>query len=716
LEEVIEVNNQFYIRATSSRLDARTRVLKRGETFAICDRFGDIAPGAPPELGLYHEGTRFLSRLSLTIDGNRPLLLSSDARDDNGAVVADLTNGDVFVEGRLAIPRGTVHLAREIRVLSAGLAQTLTFRHYGQEPFGCRLTLSVGADFADIFEVRGTVRAKRGHTLPALVEARGLLLSYTGLDGVFRKTRILCDPEPAEIEGAELVFPIRLARGEEKRFRLRISCRSGEEERVAPPPPAAVRGEAAAAALVSVESGHDPFDDWMRRSASDLKMMITQTPTGPYPYAGVPWFCAPFGRDGIVTALEVLWLDARLARGVLGYLAENQADALVPERDAEPGKILHESRKGEMADLGEVPFGRYYGSVDSTPLFVILAAAYYERTADRDFLEALWPHVERALDWIDDWGDRDGDGFVEYFRQSPNGLVHQGWKDSQDAIFHEDGRLAEGPIAPAEVQGYVYAAWTGAASLAATLGDTARAASLAREAALLRERFDRAFWCEQIGSYALALDGVKRPCRVLASNAGHALWTGIAREERAGSLARTLFDEGFFSGWGIRTVAAGQVRYNPMSYHNGSVWPHDNALIAGGLARYGLKRQCARLLSSFLDLSRAVELRRLPELVCGFQRRAGEGPTRYPLACAPQSWSAAAVFLMLQACLGISVSGAQRRICFDRPLLPPFLERLRLQNLPIAEGSVDLLVRREGEEIRVEVCRGDGEIEIIRNE
>jgi glycogen debranching enzyme len=335
------------------------------------------------------------------------------------------------------------------------------------------------------------------------------------------------------------------------------------------------------------------------------------------------------------------------------------------------------------------------------------------RPPRREFLARLWPHVERALEWIDRWGDRDGDGFVEYYRNSPNGLVQQGWKDSGDSIFHADGTLAEGPIALCEVQGYVYAAKLGASAIADWLGRSGRADALRAEAATLKERFDRAFWCEEMRSYALALDGAKTPCRVRASNAGHALWTGVAREDRAAVLARTLFEEDSFSGWGIRTLASGQARYNPMSYHDGSVWPHDNALIAAGLARYGFSSACGRLLTALCEASGEFEFHRVPELFCGFHRRPGQGPTLYPLACSPQAWSAGAAFLMLQACLGITVDGARRRVRFERPLLPHFLDELRLENLGVGGASLDLRIQRNGDDVRVETIRQNGELEIL---
>jgi glycogen debranching enzyme len=710
--------NPFYILAAAPRADVQSRVLKYGETFAVFDHFGDIKQAGLGDEGIYHEGTRYLSGLLLGLGSDRPLFLSSTVKEDNDPLTVDLTNPDVSVEGLVAIPRGTLHLFRA-KFLGAGVCyERFRIRNYGLAPIHTSFFLRFQADFADIFEVRGTKRQRRGELLEAAIEDAAVVLAYRGLDQVVRRTRLEFCPPPTALDDTGVTFALVLPPQEEATYFATVFCEVGE----APPPrlsyddawaaaeEAMHRGQAQAGAM---HTSNEQCNDWLNRSVADLHMMTTETAQGPYPYAGVPWFSTAFGRDGIIIALERLWLDPELARGVLGYLAATQAKEVVPVQDAEPGKILHETRRGEMAALGEIPFGRYYGSVDATPLFLMLAAAYYERTADRPFIETLWPHVEAALGWIDTFGDMDGDGFVEYFRHSPKGLVQQGWKDSHDSVFHADGTLARGPIALCEVQGYVYAAKRGAASLALALDQTDRAADLLRQAEALQQRFEQAFWSEELGTYALALDGDKRPCRVRTSNAGNCLFTGIASRDHALRTAETLLDDRFFSGWGIRTVACSEARYNPMSYHNGSIWPHDNALIAAGFGRYGLKEQVLRVLTGFLDASIFVDLHRLPELFCGFHRRPGEGPTLYPVACAPQAWSAATVFLLLQACLGLRIQALQGQIHFDYPLLPPSLKEVHVRNLRVGHAIVDLQFQRHGHDVSIHVLRRTGPVEIV---
>ncbi len=670
------------------------------------------------EQGLYHDGTRRLSRLELLLDGRRPVLLTSTVQRETGVLLADLTNPDLAQGEEVLLPRDTLHVFSASFLWRGTCYTRLRIRNYALHEVAVRLAFSFGTDFADVFEVRGTKRERRGRLLEPVVGRGTVQLAYEGLDGRVRRTRLTFSPPPAEINEARAEFRFPLPPHEERMLYVTILCEDqGEMPRIGSFDEALERAQERLrrhrAGGVEIESSNQQFNAWVERSASDVEMMITDTPEGPYPYAGIPWFSTPFGRDGIITALEMLWLDPRLARGVLSYLAANQAREVVPEQDAEPGKILHERRGGEMAALGEIPFGRYYGSIDATPLFVVLAGAYYERTADHQLVTALWPHVEAALAWIDDYGDPDGDGFVEYERRAAHGLAVQGWKDSFDSVFHADGSLAEGPIALCEVQGYVFAARRAAAALARVLGQEERAKQLERQAEELRQRFEDAFWCEALGTYALALDGAKRPCRVRTSNAGHCLFAGIASPERARRVAQTLLEDAAYSGWGIRTVDSGEVRYNPMSYHNGSVWPHDNALIAAGFARYGLKEAAVRLLSGLFEGSRHFDLYRVPELFCGFHRRQQEGPTLYPVACSPQAWAAGAVFLFLQACLGLAIDAPQRQLRFERPALPPALRTLDIRNLRIGDAVVDLTLDRHARDVALQLGRREGEVQLV---
>ncbi|HET6150959.1 MAG TPA: amylo-alpha-1,6-glucosidase [Polyangia bacterium] len=717
--ETAEPHDAHYIQATAERIDDRTRVLKHGESFAVFDRFGDLQPSGLGEQGLFHEGTRFLSRLEVRLGGRRPMLLSSTVKRENDVLAVDLTNLDVTDgHGEIVLARGLLHLARDAFLCDGTCYLRLRVSSYALHAVETELVMRFDADYADIFEVRGMKRERRGRRLPELVEGDAITLGYEGLDGIVRRTRLAWNPAPRALSTREARFTLQLAPHETVSMHLTIASQVGSEPRT-------VRTHHDGYRLLQAELGRShlarcrlrssngDLDEWMARSASDLHMMITETPFGPYPYAGVPWFSTPFGRDGIITALQILWLSPDIAGGVLRFLAATQATAVIPEQDAEPGKILHEARGGEMAALGEVPFGRYYGSVDATPLFVILAHATWIRTGDQGLLHAMAAPVTRALTWLRTYGDPDGDGFVEYARRSSTGLVQQGWKDSQDSVFHDDGVLAEAPIALAEVQGYAYAAWLAGAEIAEAMGDAAAAVEYRERAQALRVQFQQRFWSEEIGSYVLALDGAKRPCRVRASNAGHTLWSGIASPEHARRIADGMMSEDLFSGWGVRTLSARERRYNPMSYHNGSVWPHDNALIAAGLARYGLRPAALQILESLLGASVFVDLRRMPELFCGFARRPGEGPTAYPVACAPQAWAAGAVFQLVQAALGLTIDGRKNEIALLRPALPASVPDLRILGLRVGDATLDLLLENHDHDLGLTVLRREGDVRLV---
>jgi glycogen debranching enzyme len=714
-EAEIVLESPFYIPMTGPAARPR-RSLKHDDTFIVLDSHGDIGASAGGPDGLFNTDTRYLARLELVLDELQPLLLGSSLRDDNSALTIDLTNPDVYRQGRIVLQRDMLHIVRTVFLWRGTAYQRIGVQNHGDLAASFDLTLLFDNDFADLFEVRGEKRPRRGIGSSKLLGPADVLLEYKGLDNGTRCTALHFDPRPTRLAVNAATYHLDLAPQQVSSLFVAASCNKPAGFRPAP----FFRGLLAhrremrrlTSGAASIETSNNIFNEVLCQSMADLNMLTTDTPQGRYPYAGIPWYSTTFGRDGIITALQMLWIDPRVARGVLRRLAFYQAKSVDPLADAEPGKILHEMRGGEMADLREVPFAQYYGSVDATPLFVLLAGLYVERTGDDKTLTELWPSIEAALQWIDGPGDPDRDGFVEYRRASEQGLANQGWKDSYDAIFHADGRLAEGYIALAEVQGYVFAAKRLAARCALRLGLAEQAGQLATEAQTLAARFEEAFWCDELGTYALALDGEKQPCRVRTSNAGQLLFTGIVRQDRARMIAADLMRPHFFTGWGIRTVAQGEARYNPMSYHNGSIWPHDNALIALGLARYGLKHSVECVFKGLFDAAAYMDLRRLPELFCGFRREKERGPTLYPVACAPQAWASATPFTLLEAALGLEFDVQRGEIRLRNPRLPAFLNEVVLHDLQLGPSSVDLRVSRHGDEVALEVLRTRGQIQV----
>ncbi|HXZ84180.1 MAG TPA: glycogen debranching N-terminal domain-containing protein, partial [Myxococcota bacterium] len=685
-----------------------------GDAFGVFDRYGDVHAFRAARHGVFLAGARHLSRFVLNVGSSRPLLLGSYVRDDNRSLQVDVTNPDPPADSPEAPIRNALYLRRSQVLGDSGCRIDLAVKSYAPQPVEMQLGIQFAADFIDVFELRGARRQRRG-SLVKSVRGAGVDLEYEGLDRARRATRFRFDPSPDALSDNSAEYRFTLEPGEERSIRVDLAFSSEAPVEAELRKPSAGVGSAHPPALFGCRaaSSNPAFDDWLDRSRSDLAMMLTPTPWGPYPYAGVPWFSTPFGRDGLITALSTLWIEPAIARGVLRFLAAHQATQQLPEVDAEPGKILHEMRAGEMAALGEIPFGRYYGSVDATPLFLILAAEYHTRTGDLGLVREILPNLEAALEWMDRYGDRDGDGFIEYERRSSEGLTNHGWKDSYDSISHRDGALARGSIATCEVQAYAYAARRGLGALWRALGDAEQARRQDAAADALRARFEQKFWCEELGTYALALDGDKRPCRVKNSNAGHALFTGIASQTSARALETTLLAPDMFSGWGIRTLGQGAVRFNPISYHNGSIWPHDNALIASGLARYGASASASQIVSGMFDASSCFEISRLPELFCGFERVEGNAPTLYPVACSPQSWSAASAFLLLQAALGMAIDAPARELRFVRPALPPFLEHLTLRGLRVGSAVADVRIERSDRSTSVGVLRCDGVLKVL---
>lgn len=680
--------------------DASTYTLNHADTFAVLDRWGDANGGGSGSPGFYHRDTRYLSRLQAHVNGVRPVLLTSTVADDNLTLVVDLTNEE---SGEL--PKDALHL-RKRAAIHAGCCEIIyEIGNYDVEPHAIELAISVDADFRDIFEVRGMKRRREGPRCKRETGPDEIRFVYTGLDHVRRTTQLKWSAPPTHHDKDCMRFRWHLQPGEHATVTATLhfieqGFEPAQAMRERKPDHIAYWHDR----LPKIETTCRPLELWLRRSAADLSSLIAETPCGPYPHAGVPWYNTAFGRDGLITAMQLLWALPELARGVLRFLASTQAQEDDPAHDAEPGKIVHETRVCEMARLGEVPFGRYYGSVDSTPLFIVLAGEYLHQTGDLDLIRELRPALDAALNWIDEYGDSDHDGFIDYAAHASNGLTNQGWKDSVDAVSHKDGTLATSPIALCEVQAYVFAAWSSADFIWRALGDGDGAKRFRDKARALKLRFNETFWVASLDSYALAIDGTRKPCAVLASNAGQCLWTGIVQRDKAERLARTLLDPRMFSGWGIRTLADSEVRYNPLSYHNGSVWPHDNALIARGLSRYGFTDAAMQVFNAFSDSATLLPLHRLPELFCGFQKVSNLGPVPYPVACSPQAWAVGSIYMLLAALLGLEIDASARTLIFRSSQLPREVDGLRIGNWRVGGGVCDLEFRRHGDDVALHVA------------
>jgi glycogen debranching enzyme len=704
-------------------LASKTLAVKEGDVFLYSDREGNLDHGGMYGLGLYARDTRFLSHFRMTVGGRDPVLLSSSAeRGYMGHV--DLTNPDLYEGDRVAVPQQTLNI-RRIRVIDGRLFERVRVKNYNPFPVAVDVGFTFGSDFADIFEVRGMLTPEHPRIEPPLLEADRVVLAMVGRDGVRRETRISFGSKPDELraEGDLVHATFRLSLGpyKTKLLSLTVDPVTGEER------PPEVEFDIAVHRLrrsyeewerdcTRLVTDNELFNELLDRSLRDLRALATRTDGGEIIEAGIPWYATVFGRDSLITSHQLLSINPRPARETLRFLARHQGTKVDDWRDEQPGKILHEVRRGELAGAGIVPHTPYYGSVDATPWFLIVFAQHLRWTGDLAFAEELLPAAEAALDWLDTYGDLDGDGFVEYLCRSPGGIRNQGWKDSNDAVVHADGRLAEPPIALAEVQGYVYLAKERMADVYEALGRWERARELHAQAEELRRRFNEAFWMEDERYFAMALDAEKRQVRTVTSNPGHGLYCGIVDEDKAVALAKRLLAPDMFSGWGVRTMSKSAVAYNPMSYHNGSVWPHDNALIAAGLKRYGFVRATNRVATALFDAAITADYMRLPELFCGFTRRTPNRPVSYPIACSPQAWAAGSPFLMLQAMLGISAQANRNLLTVNKPQLPTWLNTVEVRDLAVGTSRISLLFQREGEITAFSVLAREGGIRVVLEE
>lgn len=669
-------------------------VLKHNDSFAVLDHRGDVLCRNEKEHdiadGLITRDTRMLSHLRLAVNG-RQLEPQSAVLEDNNVIL------------HLQLSQGAITLDRIFFVWNDSLFEKTTVKNAQGAATPVSLAYTLDADFLDLFELRGAKRAKRGAASAPEADSHVLVFKYRGVDDIeMVSTAAFSAPFDSSQRGAA-TFHLQLGAGESRSFYARYGAGLGAASDIDfNNALESARGFIARqiARRPRFESSNATFDKWLHANAVDIALLTSETDTGLYPYAGIPWYSCPFGRDAIITSFQLLWQDPELAKGVLTLLAKHQATEESAFHDSAPGKILHEIRKGEMARLKEIPHTPYYGTADATPLFISLAGAYFERTGDKAFIATLWPHIERALHWIDTYGDRDGDAFVEYQRGAESGLGNQGWKDSQDSISHADGRLAPGAIALCEVQGYVYDAKRTAAIIAKALGHDAAAVKLEQQAEELKTKFNASYWREDIGTYALALDGDKKPCSVSSSNPGHLLFSGIATPERAKRTAENLMSPAMFSGWGIRTLGSSEKRYEPVKppegYHNGTVWVHDTAIAASGFARYGMEDKAATLMTALFDAAQHFGGLRLPELFGGLPRELGQPPARYPVACSPQAWASASESMLLQSMLGIRINGIDKSVTVDNPKLPPWLDMLNIHDIRIGASKVSLAFKRDG--------------------
>ena len=682
--------------------------MKEDSLVLVSDDDGSLPLGTTTALGLYYHDTQFLSGYSMRINGQAPALLSANT-EQNYVGTFQLANRPATLEDGAQLSSQSLSV-RRTRFLADGLRERVGILNCNPLKVRLRIELEFDASFQDLFAVRGyRGLARTVEPAPLEVIPGGIRFSRPGRDGVRRTTDVTMRPAPDEIDGRTFILERELAPQEIVTFELAVLPR--EDGAGAAPAPRDfdealdalnARYRKFLRSCANYTTSSESLDDQLiLRSALDLRALIDDEDTGLFVTAGIPWYAVPFGRDGIIAAYQTLAWNPDIAGGTLRLLAKYQGTKIDRFTEEEPGKIFHELRRGELARLGEVPHRPYYGTVDATPLFAMLFAETVKWTGDRTLWRELLPAAERAITWCDTYGDADRDGYIEY-GASQSDLRNHGWKDSVNSLCDPSGQPSVLPAALVEAQAYVYAAKRGLADLYALDGETERAATLRAEAAALAERFERDFWMENEGCYAQALDGNKKQVPAVTSNAGHALWCGIARPDRARRVVERLMAPDMFSGWGVRTLSTTYPTYNPMSYHNGSVWPHDNSLIAQGFVRYGFREEANAIIEALIEAGKRFPNARLPELFCGFQRdlRFSARPADYLVSCIPQAWSAGMVFLCLRSLLGLEPDLERRRLLVD-PALPVGLDKIEVQHLRAYDSSISFRVRRTGRSVSV---------------
>lgn len=701
-------------------------VIKGEDLCLLTESDGSVPIEDGHGFGLYYHDCRFLNGYEMKIDGARPTELVSTATQGFMAVI-ELTNPDLQGSDGHVIKKETLGIKWTRLIASTGpaLLDEIALRNFGFGPVELPFSLTFLAEFEDTFAVRGMLAQEQGKLREPRWENGSLHFLYHGADGIFRSLSVHFSPQPHRTDGTTAHFRIRLRSEESTRISVSLAVaesRSLDEVRPKmhgrPDVQRLTRsmGDAAEkwlAERTEVRSANMLLNKILDRSLRDLYTLKSTLKNQEYFAAGVPWFVALFGRDSLMAALEALAYAPEVAAQTLRVLAIHQGDKVDHWRDEEPGKILHELRVGEMAHLHEVPQTPYYGSVDATLLFLILIGRHTAWSGDLKLFNDLKGPIERALAWMARYGDRNGDGYVEYQSASQHGLTNQGWKDSGDAIVNDDGSLAAPPISLVEVQGYAYLAKTALADLYRRGGEPERAEQLQRQAEELRARFNRAFWLEGKGTYALALQAGGQPAAVVSSNPGQALWSGIADPEKGRRTVERLMADDMFSGWGVRTLSEQERRYNPIGYHLGTVWPHDNAVIAAGCRRYGRDDAALRIFRGIFEAATNFTHYRLPEVFAGFRRRDYDVPVHYPVACHPQAWAAGAMPYLVESILGLVPQAFDRRLVIARPLLPDFIESLDVCHLRVGDACVDLHFKRASDgTVAVDVRKIEGRLDV----